>query len=132
VLGTNRGSARIGRLIVTCALYGVAGLVWPPVNLPAKEQPIRVIVSPRMAQAPAAVLVQVLLQPADENRGLEIAIDSGTYYRSSSIELSGAEAPRVHSVQFRSLPSGMYDVQVVLTGPGGSRRGYQRDQFHVQ
>jgi hypothetical protein len=80
----------------------------------AREERLRVQVYPSFAQAPALVRIQAMVAPAAENRALEIVADSGNYYRSSTIELSGAASARAYTVEFRSVPEGVYQVQVVL------------------
>jgi hypothetical protein len=75
--------------------------------------------------------IEVSVEPARDNRTLEFVIDSPLYYRSSTIELGGERAPRVHSVQFRSVPAGAYHVRVALTGAGGGVRAILHDQVTV-
>ena len=77
-------------------------------------------VSPAFTQAPAFVRIEVLVPPNEDNRELEIVVDSGDYYRSSSITLDGANAPSFYSVQYRSMPAGAYEVQVGLRGRSGT------------
>jgi hypothetical protein len=79
-----------------------------------REERLRVHVYPSFAQAPALVRIQAMVAPAAENRALEFVADSGNYYRSSTIELSGSASPRAYTVEFRSVPEGVYQVQVVL------------------
>jgi hypothetical protein len=80
---------------------------------------LRLHVYPTISQAPAVVRIEVLLERDEKNRVLEIIVDSSVYYRSSVIELDGAGAARFHSVQYRSMPAGTYDVQVIVRGAGG-------------
>jgi hypothetical protein len=84
------------------------------------DAPLRVQVSPSFGLAPALLKIQATIEPADDNRTLDVVADSGTYYRSTRIELSGAGAARAHVVEFRAVPEGVYEVQVVLRG-GDSR-----------
>ena len=86
----------------------------------AEQSRLRLNVWPTITQAPAVVRIEVLLEPNDENRSLEIVVDSGEYYRSSTIELDGAGAARFHSVQYRAMPAGTYDVRVLVRGAGGA------------
>ena len=92
----------------------------------AAEDRLRINVWPTISQAPAVVRVEVLLEPDDQNRSLEIVVDSGEYYRSSVIQLDGAGGARFHSVQYRSMPAGSYDVQVIIRGAGGARLAFDR------
>ena len=75
--------------------------------------------------------IEVSVEPARDNRALEFEIDSAHYYRSSTIELGGEHAPRLHSVQFRSIPAGAYQVRVALTGAGGRVRAILHDHVTV-
>jgi hypothetical protein len=88
----------------------------------ASEQPLRARVSPYVAFAPAPVRIEAIVDPAEENRELEIVVDSDTYYRSSTIELSGAHAARTHRVEFPAVPAGTHDVVVVLRDRAGDVR----------
>jgi hypothetical protein len=99
-----------------CRTFAIAVLMAAAVSVTgaAREERLRVHVYPSFAQAPALVRIQAMIAPAAENRVLEFVADSGNYYRSSTIELSGAESPRAYTVEFRSVPEGVYQVQVVL------------------
>jgi hypothetical protein len=87
----------------------------------ASDHSLRVNVSPRFGRAPAIVNIQAFVERGAENRGLEFVLDSITYYRSSTVELNGADAPLVHRVEFRSVPVGTHDLHVILTGRSGVR-----------
>jgi hypothetical protein len=78
-------------------------------------------VSPKMALEPALVTVRTVIEADPANRILEIVADSPEFYRSSSIQLDGANAPRLNVVQLRNLPTGTYKVTSVLTGADGHR-----------
>jgi hypothetical protein len=78
-------------------------------------------VTPVVAFAPAALDVQAVVASDDENRSLEIEVESADYYRSSAIELNGSRAPRVSTFQFREIPPGQYRVSAILHGSAGDR-----------
>ena len=99
-----------------------AGAAPPLAALAATDGRLRVQVSPSVALAPSAVRIQALVEPATENRELEFVIDSARYYRSSTIELSGARAARAHRVDFPSVPAGIHEVRVVLRDARGEVR----------
>jgi hypothetical protein len=88
----------------------------------ATDQRLQVQVSPSVALAPAPVRIRAFVEPASENRQLEFVVDSAWYYRSSTIELSGARAARAYRVEFPSVPAGTHDVRVVLRDDGGEVR----------
>ena len=100
-------------------VLAVDGHAW---SYPAGEQAgprLRLSVSPAVARAPALLRIQVYVDPAPDNRLLEIVTESGDYFRSSSIPLEGARASRSHRVEYRSLPPGAYIVRAVLIGDDG-------------
>lgn len=80
----------------------------------AGDDRLRVDVYPSYAHAPAVVRIQAHVAPDADNRALEIGADSGSYFRATTIELTGTDDPRAHTVEFRGLPAGEYDVQVLL------------------
>lgn len=106
-------------------------LVSAGVAIAAPERDLRTTVYPNVSQAPAVVRVQVLIQPAADNASLEVVADSGGYYRSSTIELPGSEAPRLHMVQFRSLPAGTYTLRVSVLDRYGEPRAMQHHRVLV-
>ena len=94
-------------------------------------EPLRARVWPAVAAAPASVRVEVLIEPDESNRALEIVAESEYYYRSSTIPLEGARAARFHSVFYRSIPAGVYEIQVVLVGSAGATRAVHRQRLQV-
>lgn len=71
-------------------------------------------VTPSVAFAPATLSVQATVDANAENRALEIIAESAEFYRSSEVTLDGDRAPRVTQFQFRSVPSGRYNVRAIL------------------
>lgn len=69
-----------------------------------------------LMSAPGAVQVTIFVRRDDDHRSLTIEADSESFYRSSSIALDGARAPRRHSVWYRDLPEGKYEIRVRLDG----------------
>ena len=96
------------------------------------ERTLRAHVYPAVSRAPAEVRIEAVIARSDDNRRLEVTVDSEGYYRSTSVELDGARAARVHTVQFRGLPQGTYEVRAVLRGPGSQARATVYDQMIVQ
>jgi len=78
-------------------------------------------VFPAMTVAPATVRVEAIVEHDATNRSLRIAAESDTFYRSSEIELDGANGPLVSVFDFRSLPTGTYQVTGILLGTSGQR-----------
>jgi hypothetical protein len=68
---------------------------------------------------------------SEENRAIEIIADSEQFYRSSEIQLDGERAPRVSRFEFRSMPSGIYQVRAVLKGSRGEELATSRARVSV-
>jgi hypothetical protein len=84
-------------------------------------EPLRLRVSPEASFAPGYVKVQVSIEADAENRRLEVVAKSADFYRSSEVEIDGAQAPRTSVFEFRGLPAGEYQFTGVLTGAHGPR-----------
>jgi hypothetical protein len=83
-------------------------------------------VSPEVAFAPADLYVRASIEADDQNRALEVILDSPDFYRSSLIALEGERAPRTTVVELRNVPSGHYVVTTRLLGPSGQTRSTVR------
>ena len=70
-------------------------------------------------------------RPDADNRAVAIVAESDDFYRSSEIQLDGDHAPRTSTFEFRSLPSGTYQVKAMLTGAGSEPRAALRQQVRV-
>ena len=81
-------------------------------------------VSPTSVVHPGNVIVRAYVRHDAANRLMEVAADSSGFFRSSMVELEGAEAPFEHDFIFRDLPEGEYTVVAVLTGRDGKVRAY--------
>ena len=82
-------------------------------------QRLAIRVSPTVAVAPAVLTVRTTIEPSDENRMLNLLVDSPTYHRSSEIPLNGKNAQRVSNFELKGLPAGVYEVRAVLVGQSG-------------
>ena len=60
---------------------------------------LTIAVSTSQGFAPATATIRVHVTPDANNRGLEVSVDSGEYYRSSWIQLDGTEAPQAIAVE---------------------------------
>jgi hypothetical protein len=76
-------------------------------------------VTPNVSNAPSTVIVRATVAKDATNRLLRVEADSGSFYRSSTIELDGDNAPSVTEFRFKSLPSGTYSVIAVLSDNEG-------------
>jgi hypothetical protein len=75
--------------------------------------------TPAMALEPAVLTVRTTVEADADNRMLEVVAQSADFYRSSSIQLDGANASRLNVFEFKSLPSGVYDVTSILIDSHG-------------
>jgi hypothetical protein len=103
----------IAGLLFACLLVGTSTL--------DGREPIRMRVSPMVAMAPGFLTVRVNIEAAAENRTLQVVAESPDFYRSSQIQLNGAQAAPIAVFEFRNLPSGFYQVTGVLSGVNGPR-----------
>ena len=65
--------------------------------------------------------VRVNIEAAADNRKLQIVAESPDFYRSSEIDLDGANAAPLSVFEFRNLPTGLYQVTGTLVGVSGPR-----------
>jgi hypothetical protein len=81
--------------------------------------------------APANLIVRAMILQNPDNRAVEVVAESPDFYRSSEVELDGENAPRTNTFEFRSLPSGTYEVKATLIGSDGQARAQARQQVNV-
>jgi len=109
---------RIGR---HAALFlGICGIGLSPRALNGGEA-LQMHVSPAIQRAPAMLTVRVMVESSADNRLLHVAAESPTFYRSSEVEIDGANSSPLRVFQFRGLPTGRYEVTGVLVGTQGRR-----------
>ena len=94
-------------------------------NLIAHDK-IMLRVTPSVSQAPAWVRVIAQVEKDSTNRSLEITADSGEFFRSSTINLEGDQAPRTTELTLKNLPKGNYTVSAVLVDNLGRRSLVQK------
>jgi hypothetical protein len=100
----------------TVALLCVFAVAAPRLN---GSQRLAIRVTPAVALAPAVLTIRATIEPSDDNRRLNIEIDSSTYHRSSEIPLDGKNSQRLNVVELKGLPTGLYEVKAVLVGASG-------------
>ncbi len=69
--------------------------------------------------APAFLTIRTTVEPNDNNRRLNVVVDSDGYSTSSEIPLEGRNAARLNVIELRDVPSGLYEVRAVLEGSHG-------------
>jgi hypothetical protein len=76
-------------------------------------------VTPSVCFAPANLIVRTIIERDPANRAMEVIAESPDFYRSSEVQIDGDKAPRTTTFEFRSLPSGTYQVSArLLDGRG--------------
>ena len=112
-----------GRL--TLAAATVIGLIFATSTTGASEK-LTLRVTPNVSSAPSTVTVRAYVTPNSDNRWLRIEADSGSFYRSSEIQLDGDKAPTLTEFRLNSLPSGEYTVVAALIGSKGDETVVRR------
>jgi len=111
---------------------GLFGILMVTATLPiGAGERMTVKVSPAVAFAPANLSVRAMIEADADNRAIAIVAESDDFYRSSEIQLDGDHAPRTTTFEFRSLPSGTYQVKAMLIGTGSETRATVRQQVNV-
>ena len=85
------------------------------------DEKLTLQVTPNVSSAPSTVVVRARVAKNAQNRVLQIGADSGTFYRSSEIQLDGESAPLVTEIRLKNLPSGEYTVVPVLQDQTGRK-----------
>ena len=101
-------------------IFGLAVLTTTVVGA---GEPLSIRVSPAISFAPANLVIRTSIEPDAINRAMEVVADSDGFYRSSTIQLDGDRAPRTTTFEFRSLPSGEYDVTAAVNRGRRSTEG---------
>ena len=114
---------RVGALALVAMLCVGSPLVARPT--------IELHVSPMVAAAPATLRIRVTVPPHAENRAVAIVADSDALFRSSEVALEGGKAPRNVMVEYRNLPSGVYEVRGVLVDVRGKEIAATRSTVTV-
>ncbi len=89
-------------------------------------EPLRMQLFPAVAREPAVLTIRVTVEPADDNRVLQVVAESATFYRSSEVPIAGKHAAPLNVFQFRNVPTGLYNVSCVLIGANGQRASAAR------
>ena len=95
------------------------------------RQTMELHVSPMVAAAPATLRIRITVPPHAENRAIAIVADSDAFFRSSEVALDGENAPRNVTVEYRSVPSGIYEVRGVLVDARGKEVAVTRTTVTV-
>jgi hypothetical protein len=105
------------RIVVTALLCATFSMV----STVRGSEGLRMHVTPAVCLAPAVLTVRVTVEPAADNRLLQITAESRDFFRSSEVQVNGDQAAPLNVFEFRNMPKGLYHVTSVLTGVGGRR-----------
>jgi hypothetical protein len=95
------------RFVVAVLILGCGALV-------RAVQPVTISVFPIVTSVHAATRVLVRVDSHEMNRTLVWEVDGPDYYRSSSIQLDGASAPRSFFFMLHNVPEGEYNVRATI------------------
>ena len=112
-----------GRLIL--AVSTTFGLLFAGGESTATEK-LSLRVTPNVSSAPSNVIVKATVAKNPANRWLHVEADSGSFYRSSDVQLDGDKAPTVTEIRLSNLPSGEYAVSAVLRTNRGEETTVRR------
>ena len=93
----------------------------------AATDKLSMTVTPNVSSAPSTVIVTATVAKNADNRWLHVEADSGSFYRSSAIQLDGDKAPTVTEFRLNSLPSGNYVVVAKLRNTLGEETVVRRN-----
>ena len=90
------------------------------------SEPLSLRVTPNVSSAPSTVTVRAYVEPKADNRRLRIEAESGSFYRSSEVQLDGDKAPTLTEFRLKSLPKGQYTVSATLFDAMGEQTVVRR------
>jgi len=108
----------VGMLTMAATAKGTAG------------ETVEIRINGRYFTAPATVEMVIAVQPNAANRTLRIEADGDQMYRSTEVTLEGEAEKRLHSVEFKNLPAGVYEVRAEVLS-GTSVRGTATQELEV-
>lgn len=97
----------LGLVIAACVLGGSMQT--------SADKAISITVRPAIANVHGSARLTVMVARDEKNRSLVWEVDGPNYYRSSSTELAGADAPRSYFFTVRDLPAGEFEVRAKIT-----------------
>ncbi len=106
-------------LLTIAAATAIALLLATPAS--GASEPLSLRVTPNVSSAPSTVTVRAYVAPNAANRWLRIEADSGSFYRSSEVQLDGDKAPMLTEFRLKSLPGGEYTVTATLVDAMGEK-----------
>lgn len=103
-------------LAAPAAASVATGAGQPPAAAAPVAPPARLVV-----QSPGTIEFEITIEPTAQTGELRVVADSGAFYRSTTIGLSGEDSRRTHTFEWRGFPAGEYDVVGELISRSGRR-----------
>jgi hypothetical protein len=83
---------------------------------------LKMEITPAIQREPAIVTVHATIEASPDNRMFEVTAKSPELARTSKLPIDGAnDSGPLKAIEFRNLPSGLYQVTGVLIGSQGPR-----------
>lgn len=83
---------------------------------------LKMEVTPAIQREPAIVTVRATVEASPDNRMLEVTAKSPVLARTSKLPIDGShDTSPLKVIEFRDLPSGLYQITGVLIGSQGTR-----------
>ena len=106
-------------LVCIAALRAVAGEV------------VEIRLRGRYFSEPATVQITVAVEPDAANRVLRVEADGDRMYRATEVTLEGEGDKRLHSVEFKNLPAGAYELRAEVLSGADHVRGMATQELLV-
>ena len=107
----------VGLLSLSLAAPAAAGAGTSVGQIPSPvPAPARLVV-----ESPGTIEIEIRIRPTAQTDELRVVADSGTFYRSTTIGLTGADSQRLHTFEWHGFPAGEYDVVGELISASGRR-----------
>ena len=85
----------------------------------------------RYFSEPATVQITVAVEPDAANRVLRVEADGDRMYRATEVTLEGDTDKRLHSVEFKNLPAGAYELRAEVLNSNEHVRGMATQELLV-
>jgi hypothetical protein len=92
-------------LLLTAALLGAA------VTRSIAADLVAIRLNGHYFAEPATVMITVAIEPDQANRTLRVEADGDSLFRSTEVSLNGLAEKRLHTVEFKNLPAGLYELR---------------------
>ena len=107
----------VGLLSLSLAAPAAAGAATSTGQIPSPAPaPARLVV-----ESPGTIEIEIMIRPTAQTDELRVVADSGTFYRSTTVGLTGADSQRLHTFEWHGFPVGEYDVVGELISASGRR-----------